>query len=193
MSNTEGNMKSVWIVEEGEYSDYQVLAIFATEKAAKQFTEHRQGATCREWELDTWTEDRTEFNFTFNRAGEVVSETEEAYIEDHQKEWASVYVHGCRDSKDIAVLVRRKGPRERALKIASERYTRLRAYLDEAEARVVRSGIKTGYGEEQHSVDIAEILAGTQKLPSPPRCGHEEDVLKMMGVQLVAAEEPVAV
>lgn len=174
-------MKSVWIVEEGEYSNYEVLAIFATEDKAKHFTGHRKGSSYREWELDTWTEDRAEFEFRFNRAGWVTDESERAYIEDNDGECASVYAHGCRDSKDILVLVQRNGPRERALKIASEHYTRLRAYLDEAEARVAQSGIKTGYGEEQHIVDIAEILAGTQKLPTVPCCGHDQTVLKMMG------------
>jgi hypothetical protein len=179
-----GAMKSVWIVEEGEYSDYQVLAIFPTECAAKQFAEHRKKSGYREWALNTWTEDRTLFRFQFNRAGEVVAESEEAYIEEPQKEWPTVHVHGFHHNKNIGVSVRRNGPRERALKIASERYARLRAFLDEAEARVLRSGIKTGYGEGQHVVDVAEILAGTQKLPRPPYCKHEEDVLKMIGLQV---------
>jgi hypothetical protein len=183
-------MRSVWLVEEGEYSDYKVLAIFSTEDAAKQFTEHRKESSYREWELDTWTEDRTEFIFQFNLAGELVSESEEAYIKDPHEDSNSVYAWGTHESKDVRIRVARNGPRARALKIASERYVRLRAYLDEAEERVSRSGIKTGYGEEQLVVDVAEILAGTQQLPTPPLSGHQEDIMKVLGIQGgVATEE----
>jgi len=48
-------MKSVWVVTQGQYSDYRIVAVFETEAEAKQFTNGFEGADGEHINLDEWS------------------------------------------------------------------------------------------------------------------------------------------
>lgn len=46
-------MKSVWVVETGEYSDYRVVGVFSTEENAQLMADRVCGSV-EEWPMDPW-------------------------------------------------------------------------------------------------------------------------------------------
>jgi hypothetical protein len=127
-------MTSVWIVESGDYSDYSVDAIFFTEAQAQEFAT-ASGGSFREWPLDTWTLEQVKVAVIFDKAGNVLRIDDLAYTESAPAcdgiECSSAY------EGNLAIKVRR-GPRERAIKVASEKRIQLMEKLDEAKQRCGR-------------------------------------------------------
>jgi hypothetical protein len=180
-------VSSVWLVEKGDYSDYHIIAIFSTQSQADEFVSHHKEASVREWELNTWTEEKTTFEFVFDLSGNLVKEEEHAYIKDEDHDGnprdLDVRAHSQSDrtgTLDNVKIYVNRGPRELALKIASERYTKIRAYLDEAQERTVLAADVDGLAEYRKvcgahnlSVSVAEVLAGIVPVPDPPKCGYD--------------------
>lgn len=169
-------MTSVWTVEEGEYSGYCVLAIFGTEEQAKTFCEHREQASYREWTLDTWTTEQATFRFEFDMSGNIIAEHETAKTDS-----PSDAIAQGRHGRDEIVIEVHRGPRERAVKVASERYARLRAFLDEATERTDKALPEVDeHLRTMTSLLVAQVLAGILPAPDPPLCGFDEYVLKVL-------------
>lgn len=170
-------MNCVYVVEEGDYSDYQVVAIFSEKSVADEFSAHRPGSGVREWELDTWKNEQSEFLFVFGLDGAIKSVKENAYTGEH-KHADGVYSQAW--DSDILVRVNR-GPKELAVKIASERYTRIRAFYDQAEALCVGNlQCEKGTLRPRLVVLVAEVLAGLEVLPETEGCGFEEDAKQVL-------------
>jgi hypothetical protein len=174
-------MKRVWIVEQGEYSDYSIVAIFATQAQAEEFVSHRPTASVREWELNTWTEELAAFEITFDLSGNITEIAEEAYVEsDEYKDFSN------RRHKDEITFFIRRGPRDRAIKIASEQYAKIRVYLDQADTMMERAEYnKIGDHRFDDALCIARILAGIDDAPTPPRCTADRNILTILGMSEV--------
>ncbi len=156
-------MTSVWIVEEGEYSDYGVTGIFATEAQAKEFSEARD-ASYREWPLDTWTPEQERTTVTFDISGNVVYVSHSAYTERAPAE-DELIADGANNG-NILITVRR-GPRERAIKVASEKFTQVRAKLDEAKQRCANLPTELlSYWRFSVEAKCAAMLAGVEPIPT---------------------------
>ena len=161
-------MSTVWLVESGEYSDYHIAAIFSTEDQANEFAAHYDSdASVREYPLDTWTPAQTRYQFTFDLQGNITSSHEKAFPESApDDDYVTVHRH---THGEISVSVNR-GPRDHAVKIASEYYARVRARLDEADARVAAAYIagrlkcRSDHGAWL-AIGVAKILAGLDQLP----------------------------
>lgn len=178
-----GEVNCVYVVEEGEYSNYQVVAIFSEKGAADEFSAHRPGSGVVEWTLDTWKTEQSEFLFVFGLDGQIKSVEEKAHIREHEYD-GRIFSQAWGD--DILVRVCR-GPEELAVKIASERYTKIRAFHDQADALCV-GGLDCLKGTLRPHlvVMVAEVLAGIRVLPDGPGSGFEEDakrVLRQKGVK----------
>jgi hypothetical protein len=174
-------MEKVWIVEEGEYSDYQVLAIFATELAAAEFVDHRKTASYRAWPLNTWLPEQARYSFWFDLSGNIVAEQETAYTESVDEAPVWEYRQGP-DQIHIAVC---KGPHERAVKVASERYARIRAHLDKADEMARKSTLskEPSYMKGHYlsqATEVARVLAGLAEPPTPPLSKSDEWVLQIL-------------
>jgi hypothetical protein len=50
-------MATVWVVEQGEYSDYRVVGVFSSKENAQQIAAAVDDATVAEWPLDPGIED----------------------------------------------------------------------------------------------------------------------------------------
>lgn len=50
-------MRSVWVIEEGEYSDYHVVGVFTSKENAERVQKLCGGGTVAEWPLDPAIED----------------------------------------------------------------------------------------------------------------------------------------
>ena len=182
---------SVWVVDEGEYSDYRILAIFATKPQAEEFVSHRGPSSpygyspgMQEWELNTWTEDKATFKFTFDLNGNITKVSEVAYVDDAP----TPALYSQRHTKDEVLVVVNYGPRDRATKVASEHYTRIRAFLDEAQKmgdRAHYDKISEGYCFG-NALRVARILAGIEQAPNPPQCDSDRNILTILGIPEVA-------
>lgn len=145
-------MKSVWITESGEYSDYHLCGIFGTEEEAKAYAE-KSGSECREWKLNTWAPGISTWLFSFRMdTGDI------QYVKEKAPEFTSdsgpspkgvdfnVGPYGSSidgklvTSTHIEVTLTRGGE-GLARKIACEKFIKMRAHLDEAEALCKRAGI----------------------------------------------------
>ncbi len=185
-------MSTVWLVEQGEYSDYHVAGIFSTEMQAREFASHyKSDAGVREYELNIWTEEQAQFIFTFDLQGNITATSEVAFTDPAPPEDEAQ--SGCVNSGEILISVNR-GPRERAVKIASEYYARIRACLDEANVRVETAHALgrlqcygMGRGGSWLAHGVARILAGLDKLPARENASmYSADILEifaMAGVQ----------
>jgi hypothetical protein len=184
---------SVWLVESGEYSDYRVDAIFTTEEQANEFVANGGGKSVIEYPLDTWGPEKAEYDFVFDLEGNVIKEQVRAYVEcpcdadavyhaTHREHDGRKYVS---DFGGIKIMVYR-GPRDKALKIASERYTRLRAEFDAALALTERYKCadwqKYPDWRYQTAVHVAAIMAGVAPMPKRPASTFEERSLAVMGL-----------
>jgi hypothetical protein len=154
-------MTSVWLVDSGDYSSYSVDAIFSTEEQAKEFAEH-SGGDYHEWPLNTWTVEQAKFTVMFDLAGNIVEVYEEPYTDDLMEEQLSA---SSGHSGRIVVRTQR-GPRERAIKIASEKFIQIRAKMDEALTRLERAGCDDPTYQRQLQIEVAAILAGIEAAPA---------------------------
>jgi hypothetical protein len=179
-------MTKVWVVETGEYSAYQVRAIFAeeNEEMAREYAKG-VGSEPREWVLDTWTPDQGRWEFDLNLEGDVVREKFEALIEGKEDpEGESRREYSTRFRKDVITIAVRHGERARALKVASERFTKIRSFLDEADERVARANyLKIDGYHFNDAWQAAEILAGLEPVPNPPECGADRNMLLILGIE----------
>jgi hypothetical protein len=175
-------VNKVWVVETGEYSDYQVRAIFAEEnqQMATDFA-RGFGVEPTEWTLDTWTQEQGEWRFDFDFAGNIVGEEFTPNMDPVPDEPGPVQANAW-NAPEISIRVYR-GEREHALKIAADRFLRIRAFLDEAIERCSRAKFRKIY-KYGTALRVALILAGLGAVPDPPRCGHDADVLEALGVKL---------
>lgn len=166
------------MVEEGCYSDYGVVAIFSTKAEADKFVEHRPGASAREWELDTWREEQAKFCITFDMGGSITGIIEEASTDE-----PSGNVRENRFQQDQITLIVHRGPRDLAVKIASERYYKIRAFLDQSDAMMERANYpKNGNYRFNDALQVASILAGLDQAPDPPRCNHDRNIRVILGL-----------
>lgn len=184
----------VYVVESGEYSDYHIAAIFADEEMAKQFVDAGGGDSYKPWELNTWRPEQGEWTFEFDPAtGTIVKESRESNLDEPTSE-ASAYAWKWHQPIKVTVKV---GDRDKAIKIASERYTRIMAYMDQAKHLILKAN-STWYRPypEGLAVEIAEILAGLEKLPEGSKwkddqgnvrfgySTHTTDLYRVIGIPL---------
>ena len=172
-------MKSVWFVEEGEYSDYRVKAVFETEAQALEFSSHRpEDSSIRKVELAAWTTEQSNFTFTFDLGGNITKVIELADLEQ-----PSDIVCSHRFAEDAIQITVQRGPLDLAKKIASERYVKIRAFLAEADERMERADYqKNGNYRFNDALRVAEVLAGLTPMPDPPRCEKDREILLILGV-----------
>lgn len=171
-------MDTVWVVESGEYSDYQIDAIFSTKEKAEEFSSHKSRSRVVEWELDKWTPEQASFSVVFDLSGNITGIDETPVLDEPSD---AVDADGFHDGS-IHVRVHR-GPREKAIKIASEYYYRLRAFLDEAQERTSKAHLPQECLDGSRTIRVAKVLAGINPVPNPPKCGFDEDVLEILGIK----------
>lgn len=168
-------MNSVWIVESGEYSNYGIDAIFDFEDKAAEFVKRGGGSSYREWPLNTWHEEKSKFNIKFNFSGDITDIRESAYVDEPVEVDAVELVRWYPDEIEVTV---KRGPREKAIKIASERFIQIRAKFDEAHERLSKVDAFNQWITEKmnnsycinYECGLAEILAGFEPIPEPDRC-----------------------
>ena len=178
---TENMQDSVWLVEQGTYSDYSVEAIFSTEKQAREFCSHLPDSEPREWVLNTWADHQISFTFWFDLMGNIVQTEEEAFVKDLP---AESNIHSDRQERERIRIHVNRGPRDLAIKIASEHYTKIRAFLDEAQKRVDRAKYNKISDDYccNDALEAAKILAGINQAPNPPECGHDKNILTILSI-----------
>lgn len=178
------NAQCVYMVTEGEYAAYRIVAIFSERTIAEKFVAERGGDKFEEWILnDTdWQSGQGLYDFAFNLAGDIVKETLQARLSPTAEErhygchWDRPNVPTARADEDdqlVRIEVQCEN-RERAVKIAAERYARIRTYL----------AFNTPYPKicDRHTrndaIQIAEILAGLREPPIGPEytSGHAADI-----------------
>lgn len=177
--------ESVWLVESGEYSAYKVAAIFASEQQAVEFSSHLPDSTVREHVLDSWTPEQATFEIELDLDGNIIEVKESAHTDapDAPSRLFGEVYSGRRGKDKIRVYVK-KGPRERAIKIAADRVMRIKTVLDDADERMLRTGITFGDGPDWGDAhDAALVLCGINTPPKLPaenlHCFH---ILQILGV-----------
>jgi hypothetical protein len=178
----------IYIVTEGEYSDYHICAVFRTREEAEVFLIAGGGDHIEEYVFDKWSPQQGKCVFEFDLSGNLVKETLEADLTKPEFEKYDTQIRcdhnpltGQFDMPTIRITIYSRD-RERAIKIASERYTRIRAVFDEA---MQRCGVqRLVYLESDLDVlsTVANILAGFEVPYIPPRCEHDRLVNKAMGI-----------
>ena len=158
---------TVYVVTQGEYSDYRIVGIFGEQnkQMAENFVAHGGGDECEPWELDTWIPDQGSWDFAFDCANGIVLSSRQSanLVQPSGDATAHTWFWG-----DPITITVRHGNRDAALKIATERYAKIRANLDQAVELLKNSRYakdeEKGYPQGT-ALQIAEILAG---LRSPP-------------------------
>lgn len=184
------NEQRVYVVTEGKYAAYRIVAIFSERTFAEKFIAEGGGDKFEEWILnDTdWQSGQGLYDFAFNLGGDIVKETLEARLSPTAEErqygchWDRPNVPTARADEDdqlVRIEVQCEN-RERAVEIASERYNRIRTHLDHA----LHLAFDTPYPKicDRHTrndaIQIAEILAGLREPPIGPEytSGHAADI-----------------
>lgn len=183
-------MSDVYVVTQGQYSDYGIMAVFRAKQEAEAFVAAHGGDKIEEYDFAVWEPEMGKWSFEFNLSdGMVGRETLEASL----KEPTSQIVANTWRWKDPLVITVAHGDRERALKIASEYYTQIRAVWDAAEAKArtiperdphkgIFQGGLTVTDPQGLALDIAKILSGKQRLEDLPECGRTKIIRKALGV-----------
>jgi hypothetical protein len=161
-------MTTIYVVTQGEYSDYRIVAVYDTKDAAEYHAEHLLG----EWKPeDVWVEEyelnpqRAIINdkllplmVTMTREGDT-SHIEKCDVEDASNGCVNLGCHGS-DGR-FYVLARNE---QHAVKIANERRTRLIAdgIWDEAVlvAEYSRCGDSPGLAWSKYASEKARLLGG---------------------------------
>lgn len=185
----------VYVVESGEYSDYHIDAIFESEQMAKDFVAAGGGDDYTPWELNTWKPEQGKWEFHFSpETGSIVSENRKSSLKNPTYE---ISAYSWQQTDPIVIEVK-TGDRDRAVKIASERYAQIMAQFDNAKTLLDKSRNWYKPGERINErgliVEIAQILAGVEPLPAGSewtdkegnvRFGystHARDIYKIMGL-----------
>lgn len=148
----------VYLATTGEYSDYRIRAAFSTKEKAQEFLDAQTDYSPRveEFEVDEWTRDMGRWTFDFRLVdGMIQKEEYDVWLEEQPDEAKTSMSLGA---EMLAVTVYH-GNKERAKKVASEIYTRIRANLDEAEERVRRLAPE-GFMVRPMVLQVAKVLAG---------------------------------
>ncbi len=180
----DGGMNKVYIVTSGEYSDYSIQGVFpeADKAKAEEYARLCNG-NAEEWDLSgEWTKDQGKFQFGFGLDGSILYEKYEPHIESLTDLNVSQHCHhheGVTGPLCIYVTINR-GNRDLALKIASERYTRIRASMDDAMVLVDRIKVDHEHFRPMLYVMVAEVLSGIAKAPDPPKCGFDHIILQAL-------------
>jgi hypothetical protein len=206
-------MDRVYIVTEGSYSDYHIVAVFSTEEQAKAFCAESKGAEFAEYPVDDarWNPGLGEYEFAFDLDGNIKAEEHKAQLlndsgqrlelEQSDNGYLTLekrHVYNGSDEPRVYITAF-SASREKAVKIASEKYTRVRAHLDEAMEVTKRTpvdklperwwssgsrttGMEAEYDREEHNFNIpylvAKVLAGVEHLGSDPKkdCWYDSAV-----------------
>jgi len=154
----------VFVVTQGEYSDYCIRAAFSTQEGAQRFIDAGGGESIENYECDEWTPDHGEWAFDFDlESGEC---TLEFYRANTSVPTADAYANTTHPGDPIRITVKH-GNRERAIKVARERYTKIRAQWDEAVALVSAAPDRGhAWAQQRFILDVALVLAGEKQLPS---------------------------
>lgn len=186
----------VWLVERGDYSDYNVEAIFSTEEAAKELSAHMEGSTVREYVLDHWVPAKATFQFTFDLDGNIQKVEENPWVKDDfapPQGYKADFTRFWMSSEGISHVYVPRGPVELAQKIACDYFMRCRVFIEQAKDLLDRSGIVSNHKAQYPGMgdyypwsvvsDIAQVLAGTVAAPTLPGSTHEGWVAQALGIR----------
>lgn len=167
----------VWVVESGEYSDYGIDAIFSTRELAEAFVAAEGGESVVEWDLDQWESNKGTWTFEFDLAtGNIIEASGKAGLapaSDQAQEatWGK--------GSPIRIWVDTYD-RERAIKIASERFFKIKSFWDDAERMASAADYSPSYSQG-FVLAIAKVLAGLEAMPAANGSIHSNAIRKAMG------------
>ena len=168
----------VWIVTDGEYSGYAIKGVFSTEARASEFKSAGGGDATEEHEMDSWQDDQGSWDFAFDRAtNQIVSEEQNANLEP-ASDRARAYTWRPEDPIHVTVYT---ANRDRAVKIAAERFARIKAVWEDAVKASKMAQSDCGY-PSAFILDIAEVMAGIEPPPEPTGSMHSNFVRKALGL-----------
>ncbi len=181
---TETCERKVYVVVDGEYSDYRIYGVFSCEEKAQAFINNGGGSQIEEWGLDVWRPFMGEWRFWMEIAtGDIKKEEHTADLEEPTEHVdTGAYSH----DPTLMYLRVRHGDRDRAVKIAGEHFARLKAVWEQAETLnqrnpyVVVNQFHSQFGNPLRDVgmtmSIARVLAGLDPLSTLPSSIHGECV-----------------
>lgn len=157
---------TVYVVTQGEYSHYCIKGVFSTKEKAQEFVSKNGGDTVEEYEMDQWKGIEGTYQVCFSLlTGEILSEKPHAIAAlDEDAEEEAMYPW-----RNDAIAVRVCTlDRERAVKVAREKFTRLRVFWDKARVRAA-SVLKPNEYETHMRLlvfRVASVLAGFDQIPT---------------------------
>ena len=137
-------MKKVYVVTSGCYSDYRIERVFSTRELAEEFCDRDYDCGVEEYELDGEMPPRKEiiFHILLNLENKEVIGI--GCGEDKQKDYVHVDVEQRTEPRKYIEFYIKSDSRERAIKIASERYGEVFAQ-EQFKFPYLRVGVIKGY------------------------------------------------
>lgn len=173
----------VYIVSDGEYSDYHICGVFSTKAKAQEFIDSGGGGGIEEHILDVWRPNMGVWSFWIDiNTGDIIRESRSSDLEEPTE---STHASAWPDEQAIRIDVNH-GDRERAVKISSEHFARIKLHWETAE-RLNRDNPYVGpewfsraaaghLRGMQETLAIARVLSGLDPLPELPASIHGECV-----------------
>ena len=124
-------MASIWVIEDGEYSDYRVRGVFSSRENAELMIEKGLTGTIAEWTLDpsvdAWKKGLRLIKVEMNRAGDSHIEFTNSSWDETENEtpWTMGPYHPTMGRQVVIRVVRFSDSEEHVVKVANEIRTRM--------------------------------------------------------------------